>query len=187
MGGEVVHHYYLTTTQCGRKDSLHISLEDRSSGSSLYGKRWSHTLHRHARKYSRVLAPVTRHRAVSSLPFERPGPKRSKGGVGAHLVDEHQLLWIDLLGEHYSPSSSQPLVSFQRPHSPFFRLKPIRLRSLLRVGSLRDLPAKLSKKWRLSATVAAGLLRISSSRSLFVASSALGGLPPPFLGARDSH
>jgi hypothetical protein len=53
------------------------------------------------------------------------------------------------------------------------------------VGSLRLLPAKLSRKWRLCETVAAGLVRISSSRSFLVASSAMGGLPPPFLGERD--
>jgi hypothetical protein len=43
------------------------------------------------------------------------------------------------------------------------------------VGSLRLLPAKLSRKWRLCETVAAGLVRISSSRSFLVASSAIGG------------
>jgi hypothetical protein len=51
------------------------------------------------------------------------------------------------------------------------------------VTSLRLLPAKLSRNWRLSLTVAAGLARMSSSRSLRVISSAMGGLPPPFLGA----
>src|SRR3712207_4731725 len=79
---------------------------------------------------------------------------------------------------HSSRSSAPTLL--------FFRLKPIRLSSLLKVGSLRLLPAKLMRKWRLSLTVAAGLVRMSSSSSLFVASSALGGRPPPLLGARDS-
>jgi hypothetical protein len=46
--------------------------------------------------------------------------------------------------------------------------------------------AKLIRKWRLSLTVAAGLFRMSSSRSFFMVSSALGGRPPPFLGARSS-
>src|SRR3712207_7393648 len=44
---------------------------------------------------------------------------------------------INLLCNLHLPSSSQELVAFQRPHSPFFRLKPIRFRSLLKVGSLR--------------------------------------------------
>ena len=48
-----------------------------------------------------------------------------------------------------------------------FRLKPIRFRSLLRVGSLKVLPAKILRKRRLCARVAAGLLRMSSSRSFF--------------------
>jgi hypothetical protein len=67
----------------------------------------------------------------------------------------------------HSSRSSAPTVLF-------FRLKPILFRSLLRVGSLRLLPANLSRKWRLSLTVAAGLVRMSSSSSLFVASSAMG-------------
>jgi hypothetical protein len=54
------------------------------------------------------------------------------------------------------------------------------------VGSLRLLPAIVRRKWRLSPTVAAGLARTSSSRSFLVNSSALGGLPPPFLGVRGS-
>ena len=106
--------------------------------------------------------------------------------VGAHLIHKHQRTSIDLFCDHSLPSGPQELVSFHRPHSPFFRLKPILLRSLLRVGSLIVLPANLSRKWRLSETVAAGLFLMSSSRSLFVAWSALGGRPPPFLGARDS-
>ena len=52
--------------------------------------------------------------------------------------------------------------------------------------SLRLLPAKLIRNWRLSPMVAEGLWRMSSSRSLRVVSSAMGGLPPPFLGVRDS-
>jgi hypothetical protein len=58
------------------------------------------------------------------------------------------------------------------------------LSGLLKVGSLRLLLAKLSRMWRLSETVAAGLMRISSSRSLLVASSAMGGLPPPYSGSK---
>jgi len=54
------------------------------------------------------------------------------------------------------------------------------------VGSLRLLPAKRIRKRRLSSTVAAGLVRMSSSRSLRVIWSALGGLPPPFLGVRGA-
>ena len=42
------------------------------------------------------------------------------------------------------------------------------------MGSLRALPAKFSKKWRVSEIVAAGLFLTSSSRNLFVAWSALG-------------
>ena len=52
------------------------------------------------------------------------------------------------------------------------------------MGSLRPLPAKLIRKRRLSLTVAAGLVRISSSRSFLVASSAMGGLPPPYSGSK---
>jgi hypothetical protein len=50
------------------------------------------------------------------------------------------------------------------------------------VGSLMLFPAKLSRKRRLWLMVAEGLSRTSSSRSLRVVSSAMGGLPPPFLG-----
>jgi hypothetical protein len=46
--------------------------------------------------------------------------------------------------------------------------------------------ANFSRKWRLSSIVAAGLVRTSSSSSFLVASSAMGGLPPPFLGVRGS-
>src|SRR5215207_8651642 len=54
----------------------------------------------------------------------------------AHLIDKHQTTSIEGASDHHLPGSSQPFVSFQRPHSPFFRLKPIRLRSLLKVDSL---------------------------------------------------
>jgi len=56
----------------------------------------------------------------------------------------------------------------------FFRLKLVAFGSLRRIGSLRLLPATFSRERLLSETVAAGLFRMSSSRSFFVASSALG-------------
>jgi hypothetical protein len=64
---------------------------------------------------------------------------------------------LERLGERHPPGRCLPFVSFHRPHSPFFRLNPIRLRSLLKVGSLMLLPAKLLRKRRLSSTVADGL------------------------------
>ena len=51
--------------------------------------------------------------------------------------------------------------------------------------SLRALAVACSKKVRLSLTVAAGRSLTSSSSSFLVVWSALGGLPPPFLGASD--
>jgi hypothetical protein len=62
----------------------------------------------------------------------------------------------------------------------------ILLRSLLRVDSLIVLPAKLSRKWRLFLTVAAGLFLLSSSRSFSVASSAIGVFHHPSWGKRLS-
>src|SRR5829696_4021161 len=126
------------------------------------------------------------HRAVGPLSLLGPPIKGRKGGVGAHLVHEDQGAGIECSGHPHPPGGPPPLVSFQRPHSPFFRLNPIRFISLLRVGSLRLLPAKLLRKRRRSWTVAAGLARTSSSSSFLVASSAMGGLPPPFLGVRGS-
>jgi hypothetical protein len=43
-----------------------------------------------------------------------------KRGVRPHLVDEDQPLRLDLLGYHNLPGRSQELISFQRPHCPFF-------------------------------------------------------------------
>jgi hypothetical protein len=50
------------------------------------------------------------------------------------------------------------------------------------VGSLMLFPAKLSRKRRLWLTVAEGLSRTSSSRSLRVVSSAMGAYRLPSLG-----
>jgi hypothetical protein len=83
---------------------------------------------------------------------------------------------VERLGERHPPGRSLPFVSLQRPHSPFFRLNPIRFKILLKVGSLMLLAAKLSRRRRLCSTVAEGLVRRSSSSSFLVASSAMGGL-----------
>ena len=80
----------------------------------------------------------------------------------------------------------QPFVSLQRPHTPFFGLKPILLSSRPTVESLKTLPVTRSKKRRLSTMVAAGRSLTSSPSSSSVARSVFGGLPPPFLGWRDS-
>src|SRR5215203_1990250 len=186
VSGEVIHHHHLTSTQVGCQDQLHICFEDLTVGRTFHGQRWPHPLHAHARKQRGVLPPIARHRALSPLSFLGPPIQSIERGVRAHLIDKHQTTSIEGASDHHLPGSSQPFVWFQRPHSPFFRLKPIRLRSLLKVDSLRLLPAKLSSKWRLSLTVAAGLVRMSSSSSLLVVTSAMGGLPPPFLGVRGS-
>src|SRR5215217_4217724 len=123
---------------------------------------------------------------VGPLSLLGPTIQRRKRGVRAHLVHENQRASIEGAGYHHLPSGSLPLVSFQCTHSPFFREEPIRFRSLLTVGSLRLLPAIVCRKRRLSSTVAEGLTRTSCSRSFLVASSAMGGLPPPFLGVRGS-
>jgi hypothetical protein len=52
------------------------------------------------------------------------------------------------------------------------------------VDSLRLLPAKLSRKWGVSERVAAGLLRMSSSSSFLVVSSAIGGSATSLCGGK---
>src|ERR671933_2884429 len=106
-----------------------------------------------------------------------------KGSVRPHLVHENQPLRVYLLGDHHPPGCSQPLVSFHRTHTPFFRLKPRPFNSRLMVEVLKDLPVALRKKRHLWRSVAAGRSSTSSSSSFLVVSSALSGLPPPFLGA----
>src|SRR5215208_2597845 len=108
-----------------------------------------------------------------------------KGSVRPHLVHENQPLRRHLLGDHHPPGCSQPLVSFHRPHTPFFRLKPRRFNSRLMVEVLKDLPVALRKKRHLWSSVAAGRSSTSSSSSLLVVSSALSGLPP-FFGASEA-
>ena len=127
------------------------------------------------------------------IPSRRPsGPSwtthiSEKGRcVRSHLVDEDQGASIERLSHPHPPSGSLPLVPFQRPHTPFFLEKPILFSSLLKVTSLRLLLAKLMRKRRLSLMVTEGLERMSSSKSFLVVSSAMGGLPPPFLGVRGS-
>src|ERR671911_2975023 len=109
-----------------------------------------------------------------------------KGSVRPHLVHENQPLRVHLLGDHHPPGCSQPLVPFHRPHTPFFRLKPRRFNSRLTVEVLKDLPVALRKKRHFSVIVAVGRFSTSSSSSFVVVSSALGGLPPPFLGVSNS-
>jgi hypothetical protein len=52
------------------------------------------------------------------------GVRSRQRSVCAHLVNEDQLLSLDLLSDYHSPGRSQELVSFQRPHSPFFERSP---------------------------------------------------------------
>src|SRR5215218_7656185 len=186
MGAKVVHHHHLPLAQRGGEDPLYVGLEDSGGGSAFDGHGWSHPLHAHAGEHGGVPAAIAGHRAVGPLSLLGPTVYRSKRCVGAHLVYENQGAGIERLGDRHPPGGPSPLVSFQRPHSPFFREKPILFISLLKVGSLRLLPAIVRRKRRRSSTVAAGLACTSSSRSFLVASSAMGGLPPPFLGVRDS-
>src|SRR5215208_3923404 len=109
-----------------------------------------------------------------------------KGSVRPHLVHENQPLRLHLLGDHHPPGCSEPLVSFHRTHTPFFRLKPIRFNTRLMVEVLKDLPVALRKKRHLCRSVAAGRSSTASSSSFLVGSSAISGLPPPFFGASEA-
>ena len=106
-----------------------------------------------------------------------------KKGVGSHPVHEHEPLRsispviITLQAALKNSShSSAPTVRFW--------LKLILLSSRPTVESLKILPVAFCRERRRSETVAAGRSLTSSSGSLFVASSVLGDLPPPFLGSR---
>lgn len=83
------------------------------------------------------------------------------------------------LSETHPPGSPSGLVSLQRPHSPFFRLKTSLFKSRFMVERLRLLPIALHRKWRLSEMVAAGRSLMSASSNLSVVRSASAGHPPP--------
>src|SRR3954454_5023258 len=95
-------------------------------------------------------------------------------GIGAHLVHEHQASHLEGLSDQHTPGCSQPLVAFARTQSPFFRVNPIRFKSRETVDSLTLTPHTLSKKCRLSESVAAGLCSRSASSSLLASWFVLG-------------
>src|SRR5215212_3697005 len=132
MGAKVVHHHHLPLAQRGGEDPLYVGLEDSGGGSAFDGHGWSHPLHAHAGEHGGVPAAISGHRAVGPLSLLGPPVYRRKRCVGAHLVYENQGAGIERSGDRHPPGGPSPLVSFQRPHSPFFRLKPIRFRSLLK-------------------------------------------------------
>jgi hypothetical protein len=148
------------------------------------GERWPHPLNAHARKQRGVLATCEAPSSKPYLPFwSSPTKERARCSFPSHLrTPESGHRVVGLLSPSRRPSRIRLVPA---PPQALFRLKPILFRSLLMGGSLRVLPATLSRKWRLSLTVAAGLVLMSSWRSFLVAPSAMGGLPPPFLGLRD--
>src|ERR687894_2058793 len=50
VGGEVVHHHFLSRRKGGSQDSLHVGLEDSLRGRSLHRERRPHPLKSHARE-----------------------------------------------------------------------------------------------------------------------------------------
>jgi hypothetical protein len=110
---------------------------------------------------------VAGYRAASPLSFLGAAIQRIKRDVRSHLVHQEKAASIEGAGYPHLPSGSSPLVALQRPHSPFFRLKPIRFRSsLLKVDSLRVLPAKLSRKRRRCWTLERPVLRVCPLREV---------------------
>src|SRR5215212_11973009 len=133
-----------------------------------------------------VSSPVARNGPVGSLALLGPGVRRRQRSVRSHLINKDQPFRLDLFSDHHPPGSSQELVSFQRPHRPFFWEKPSRFISRLTVESLISVPVMCSKKRRLSLTVVLGRSSTSFSRRARAFSSALRGRPGLFLGVRES-
>src|SRR5215212_11889466 len=130
--------------------------------------------------------PVARNGPVGSLALRCPGVRRRQRSVRSHLINKDQPFRLDLFSDHHPPGSSQELVSFQRPHRPFFWEKPSRFISRLTVESLKSVPVMCSRKRRLWPMVAAGRSSTPFSRRTPAFSSALRGLPGLFLGVRGS-
>jgi len=103
-----------------------------------------------------------------------------------HSYHEHEAPRNQLAGHECPPSGPQELVSLARTHTPSLGLKPIRLKSLLRVDSLTDAPTTRSTKRQLSLSVTPGLVSTAASSSLLVFSSSLGLEPGCFFGVSGS-
>src|SRR3712207_3163707 len=93
---KVVHHRNLTRMESRSQQALDVGLEHSGGGRSFHRqRRRSHPFRVKARKERGVLAAVSRDLEEGSLTYWRVGVKRSQGGVGAHLIDEHQPPGID--------------------------------------------------------------------------------------------
>jgi len=78
--------------------------------------------------------PIARYPALNPLSLLGPAIQSRERDICANFIYKHQRTSIEGASYHHRPGSSLPFVSFQRPHSPSFRLKPTLFRSLLRVG-----------------------------------------------------
>src|SRR5215218_3163522 len=86
VDGEVVHHHHIPLAEGGHEHLPQIALEHRAVGPALDHHRGPHPGEGHAREQRRVLAPVSRHRAIRPLAPRRIGVKLVKRGVRSHLV-----------------------------------------------------------------------------------------------------
>src|SRR5215203_3731931 len=182
---EVVHYHHLSGLERRHQDFLQISLEDLPRGRAFDRQAWTHPSRAHARQERHVRPPVARQRTKGSLSSSRPSVEGCQRGVGGALVYEHQPLGVDLPGDHHSPCRPQEFVSLARTQRSFFRVHPMRFRTLDTVESLTSTPPIRRKNARLCGKVAAGRSRRSASKSLLAPSSSLGLEPGRFFGASD--
>jgi hypothetical protein len=153
----------------------------------LHGQRWPHPFDGHARKQvvflPRLRGTLSRRPCVPS--WTNPTGEKAKCSCPSRPRkpgSEHR-------GCRIPSPSKRPFATRPAPAPPqsFFSREAHPLQKPPQGGFAKALAGHLvRRKWRLSSTVAAVLVRTSSSRSFLVSSSALGGLPPPFLGVRGS-
>jgi hypothetical protein len=109
----------------------------------------------------------------------RPPVEGCQRGVRRAFIHEHEVFGVDCM-DHLPPGSSQELVAFCRTQSPFFRLKPMRLRAREMVDWLTCTPATFLRYSHLSKSLAQGRSSTSASNSLFALSESFGRLPGAF-------
>ncbi len=96
----------------------------------------------------------------------RPPVEGCQRGVRRAFIHEHKVFGVDCM-DHLPPGSSQELLAFCRTQSPFFRLKPMRLRAREIVEELTFTPATLRRYSHLSKSFAKERPSTSASKSLF--------------------
>jgi hypothetical protein len=98
---EVVHHHELTRPQGrGPGHAPHRFQRAPPGGRSYYGHRRPHPLCMKARQKRGICPAVSRDFEERSLACGRVGVEGSQGGMGAHLVHEHQASGIDVDALH---------------------------------------------------------------------------------------